>query len=75
MNSSSKLPQAVKIDADAEKKQEPTPNRVALGQEYGQTTASREKTGLFARIIDGFREHPQYFLLPVSNCGEAEDDL
>ncbi|OAL20176.1 hypothetical protein AYO20_11540 [Fonsecaea nubica] len=46
------------MDIDLEKKQEPSPGSPTPSQEYGQIVSTQEKTSLFARIIDGFRENP-----------------
>jgi hypothetical protein len=55
------------MDADIEKEQEPVPDNAALAEDYGQIVSSQEKMGLFGRVIDSFRENPQY----VSSCTEA----
>jgi hypothetical protein len=50
------------MDADIEKKQEPTPNGVASGEAYGQIIATQGKMRFFSSIIDGFRENPKCVL-------------
>jgi hypothetical protein len=50
------------MDADIEKKEEPSPGSTAPREDYGQIVSTRERMGRFARIIDGFRQNPKCVL-------------